>query len=174
MGYEKSDSAKPVESSSNVSDLDIVEGMTGVGTVTVASGLVFVGEAVFEFVFVVVVVVDIVGVVAVVFVAVTVVVVAVAVAVTVVGVVVDVVFVDDGVNVVVVVVFLVAANGVVVFVFLGVALGCSLGIAVLAVGKTASSTGLDMDFALVSFVVEFGFAFLAEYFEGMDLLSVCD
>ena len=165
MGYEKSDSAKPVESSSNVSDLDIVEGMTGVGTVTVvASGLVFVGEAV-DFVFVVVV--DIFGVVVVVFVVVVVVVSFVVTSVT--AVVADVVIVDG----VVVVVFCVVANGVVDFVFLGVTLGCSFEFAVLEVDATALSIGLDMDFALASFGVEFGFAFFTEYFDGLDLLNVC-
>ena len=164
MGYEKSDSAKPVESSSNVSDLDIVEGMTGVGTVTVvASGLVFVGEAV-DFVFVVVV--DIFGVFVVVFV---VVVVFFFVVTSVTAVVADVVIVNG----VVVVVFCVVANGVVDFVFLGVALGCSFEFAVLEVDATALSIGLDMDFALASFGVEFGFAFFTEYFDGLDLLNVC-
>ena len=160
MGYEKSDSAKPVESSSNVSDLDIVEGMTGVGTVTVvASGLVFVGEAV-DFVFVVVV--DIFGVFVVVFVVSFVLT-------SVTAVVADVVIVNG----VVVVVFCVVANGVVDFVFLGVALGCSFEFAVLEVDATALSIGLDMDFALASFGVEFGFAFFTEYFDGLDLLNVC-
>ena len=160
MGYEKSDSAKPVESSSNVSDLDIVEGMTGVGTVTVvASGLVFVGEAV-DFVFVVVV--DIFGVFVVVFVVSFVLT-------SVTAVVADVVIVNG----VVVVVFCVVANGVVDFVFLGVTLGCSFEFAVLEVDATALSVGLDMDFALASFGVEFGFAFFTEYFDGLDLLNVC-